>query len=106
MVTAVAVMAVTAVAVMAVVTAVAVMAVTAVAVMAVTAVAVMAAVIPNLRPLTLINPLEQKGGKIEVMETPPKVLTSKMAEVEEKEVYQVILKSLKKLISNLLFEAL
>jgi hypothetical protein len=97
-----AVEAVTAVAVMAAVTAVAVMAaVTAVAVMA--AVTAVAVIILNLLLLTSINLLEQKVGKIEVMEILPKILTLKMAEVEEKEVLQAILKYLKKGIKNPFF---
>ena len=110
-VTAAVVMAVvTAVVVMAVVTAVAVMAVvtaavvvTAVAVMAVVTAAVVvtaAAVILNQMQHMLINHLEQKAGKIGVMETLLKTLNLKIAEVEEKEVLLAILKFLKKVISN------
>ena len=95
---------VTAAAVMAVVTAVAVMAaVTAVVVMAV--VTAVALVILNLL-LTRINLLEQKVGKIEVMEICLKILTLKTAEVEEKEALQVILKYLKKGIKNPFFVTL
>jgi hypothetical protein len=96
--------AVTVVAAMVAVTAVAAMvAVTVVAVMvAVTAVAV-AVIILNLLLLTLINLLEQKVGKIGVMEILPKILTLKMVEVEEKEVFQAILKYLKKGIKNPFF---
>ena len=108
-VTAVAVMAVVtaAVVIMAVVTVVAVMAVvTAAVVMAVVTAAVVMAVaviILNLLLLTLINLLEQKVGKIGVMEILPKILTLKMVEVEEKEVFQAILKYLKKGIKNPFF---
>jgi tRNA C32,U32 (ribose-2'-O)-methylase TrmJ len=73
---------------------------------AVMAVAVMAVVILNPLPLTLINLLEQKAGKIEVSETLRKILNLKIVEVEEKEVLQAILKSLKKEIKNPFFEAL
>ena len=48
----------------------------------------------------LINLLEQKVGKIEVMEVLLKILTLKMVEVEEKEVLQATLKYLKKGIKN------
>ena len=81
-------------------------AVTAAAVMAVvTAVVVIAVrvVILNLFLPTLINLLEQKVGKIEVMEIRPKILTLKTAEVEEKEALQAILKYLKKGIKNPFF---
>ena len=72
----------------------------AVVIEAVTAVAV---IILNLLLLTLINLLEQKVGKIEVMEIRPKILTLKTAEVEEKEALQAILKYLKKGIKNPFF---
>ena len=48
------------------------------------AMAVMAAVILNLIALRLINLLEQKVGKTEVMEIPLITLNTKMAGVEEK----------------------
>ena len=104
-VTAEAVMAVVTVeAVMAVVTVEAVMAVvTAEAVMAVVTVAV---VTLNLHQNMLTNLLEQKVGKIEVTENLPKILNSRMEEVEEKEASRVILKCLRKVTSSPSLEVL
>ena len=50
-----------------------------------TEVAATAEVIMDLIALTLINPLEQKVGKTEVMEILLITLNTKMVEVEEKE---------------------
>ena len=43
----------------------------------------------NLILLIIINPLEQKVGKIEVMETLLKMLNMKVVEVGEKEEFQI-----------------
>ena len=96
---AVVIMAVMAAAVMAVV----VMAVMAAAVMAV---AVMAVVIMDLITLTLINPLGQKVGKIEVMEILLITLNMKMVGAEEKEEYQMRAMPQTRQISNPFLQAL
>ena len=70
---------------------VAMVAATAVVIMEVAMVVAMAAatavVILNLMLLIAINPLGQKVGKTEVMETLLKILNLKVEEVEEKEVF-------------------
>ena len=93
-ITAVAMVVIVAVA-MAVITAVAMVVIVAVA----TAVA-MAVVIRNLIILILINPLEQQVGKIEVMETLLKTPNMKVAEAEEKEESQMIVKYQMRIIIN------
>ena len=76
-----------------VVTIVVAMAVAMVAAMVVIIVAatvvIMVVVTPNQTLLIQINPLDQKVGKIEVMETLLKILNMKVAEAEEKEEFQM-----------------
>jgi len=54
----------------------------------------------DLIVLTLINPLEQKVGKIEVMAMLQKIPNMKVAEVEEKEEFQMRAKYQMRIIIN------
>ena len=60
-----------------------------VATVAATVVAATVVLILNLTLLIQINPQEQKVGKIEVMETLRKILNMKVAELGEKEEFQM-----------------